>query len=554
MNRRLLLIGGGFVALFGAIGLRLVDLGLDGLDRAVAAPAATRSATSPVRADLLDRAGRVLATTVPAPRIVADPRRVRDPEREAALLATTLDGLAVDDLARRLASDRHWIVVRREASLAEVEAVRRLGLPAVDVEYRQARVYPNGRLGAHVVGYVDVDNNGLSGAELAFDTALRGAAPRPVRLALDLAVQAAVTEELERALELYRAKAGSALVVAVGTGEIIAAASLPDFDPHHPADADEDARKDRNTTQTFELGSVFKLVNVAMGLAAGTVRVDDRIDISTTLRVNGLPINDFRPKKPVVTVAEALMHSSNIANAKIALRTGAAKQRAFLAGLGLDRALPLETGAVAAPQLPRRWRESTTATVAFGHGIAVTPLHLVSAVAALLGPGHLTEPTLRRRDAPVAGTPVIDAEVVRTMRGLAYRVAVEGSGQQALVDGYLIGGKTGTAEKIGPDGRYMDGRVRSSFVAAVPIHEPAYVVYVVLDEPQGPPEHRDLYFGSWTAAPTVGRIIARMGPILRLKPSPPGAVDDLRRWGGLAPTTAAERHTGESDAARRSRG
>ena len=551
MNPRLVLVGAAFVALFGAIGLRLVDLGLGSTPAPTAGPVV---AGETPRADLLDRRGRVLATTVPAPRIVADPARVRDPAAEARAVAGVLDGIDAAELARRLAGDGRYAVVRREASLDEVEAVRRLGLPALWVEYRHARVYPNGRTAAHLLGHVDVDNNGLAGAERAFDRRLSGPDAAPVHLALDLAVQTVVEAELRAAKERHRAKAAAALVLDVRTGELLAAASLPDYDPHRAGAADPEARKDRNLTQTFELGSVFKLVNVAMGLDAGVVTLDSELDARRPIVVNGHRISDFRPQARPLSVPEALMHSSNIANARIALRVGAERQRAFLDAFALDRPLALETGTVARPQLPARWPEVTVATVAFGHGIAVTPLHLASAVGGLLGPGHPIPPTLERRDAPLARPPVVDPGLVETMRGLAWRVATEGSGSKAQVAGYLVGGKTGTAEKLGPGGGYQDGKVRSSFVAALPIHDPRYVVFAMLDEPIGLGDRPDLYYGGWTAAPAVGAMIARIGPILGLEPSPAEAVRDLERWGGVTPVLDARDDEGGADAARRSRG
>jgi cell division protein FtsI (penicillin-binding protein 3) len=551
VNARLALVGAAFVALFGAIGLRLVDLGLGSAAPAAAGPVV--AAETP-RADLLDRHGRVLATTVPAPRIVADPAHVRDPAGEAGAIAAVVDDVDAAALARRLAAGGRYVVVHREASLDEVEAVRRLGLPALWVEYRHARVYPNGRLAAHLLGHVDVDNNGLAGAERAFDDRLSGPDAAPVHLALDLAVQSVVEDELRAAKTRHRAEAAAALVMDVRTGELLAAASLPDFDPHHAGAAGGDARKDRNLTQTFELGSVFKLLNVAMGLNAGVVDVASELDATEPIVVNGHRIRDFRPEQRPLSVPEALMHSSNIANARIALRVGAERQRAFLDAFALDRPLALETGNVARPQLPARWPEVTVATVAFGHGIAVTPLHLASAVGGLLGPGHPIEPTLERRDAPLRRAPVVERRLVETMRGLAWRVATEGSGSQAQVAGYLVGGKTGTAEKLGPDGTYQDGEVRSSFVAVLPVHAPRYVVFAMLDEPVGLGDRPDLRYGGWTAAPAVGAMIARIGPILGLEPSPADALRDLERWGGLTPVMDARDDEGGADAARRSRG
>ncbi|MEO1092763.1 MAG: penicillin-binding protein 2 [Pseudomonadota bacterium] len=554
MNARLWLVSAAFVVCFGVIGLRLVAMGLTTPDQA--AIARYQPAPLATRADLLDRQGRLLATTVVAPQVTADPRAVRDPSSEADALAAVL-GADAGRLRTLLASKRHHVVLARDVGPRELERVRRLGLPAVRFEYRSARIYPNGQLAAHALGHVGIDNVGLDGAERAFDERLRGAAREPVRLSLDIGVQAAVEDELAAALDRYQAKAGAAIVMDARSGELLALASLPTFDPHQPTASGDDARKDRNVTQTFELGSVFKLLTVGLGLQSGVIGIHDHVDATNPLKIGRFTINDYRGKRRPLSVAEALMYSSNIANGRIGMMAGAERWQRYLRDLGLDRALALETGTGARPQTPKRWPNVTVATVSFGHGIAVTPLHLTTAVSALLTDGRLVEPTLlaRSEEQAPAGPQVVDDTTIKHMRGLAYRVAVEGSGKKALVDGYLIGGKTGTAEKVDASGRYRPGLVRSSFVAAFPIHEPRYVVYVLLDEPVGEGDRPDLYYGSWTAAPAAGRMIARIGPLLGVSTSPAGMVADLRRWGGAPPDvpalTAGEER---SDATRPTRG
>lgn len=528
---RIALVAVAFALLFGAIGLRLVLLAIPPLD-SLGEQTAVASAVQVVpRGDLQDREGRLLATTVPAPKLVADPREVRNPILEAQLLADAVDGLDVAKVEKLLASERHHVVISRRLGQAEVEAVRRLGLPAISFEEQDARVYPNGRLAAHLLGYVGVDNNGLSGAERAFDDRLTGNPPEAVRLSIDLRVQAIVQDEVAAAMARHKAKAGTGLVLDVRTGELLAVVSLPDFDPHLPTEDGDEARKDRNLTQTFELGSVFKLLNVAMGLDSGTLKLDDRLDARNPLQVNGFRISDFRGKGRFLTVPEALMYSSNIANGHVALRAGAAAQQTFLRKIGMDRPVALETGTGAAPQWPQRWPRVRVANVAFGHGIAVTPLHLAVAVGTVMGDGKLVQPTLLRRDAPPPDRPqVVDQATVEAMRHLAWRVVMGGSGRKAQVEGYAIGGKTGTAEKV-VNGRYRDGVVLSSFIAAVPIEAPRLVLYVMLDEPVGEGDRPDLYYGGWTAAPTVGRIISQIAPILGLPPSPVDVEDQLRLWG-----------------------
>ncbi len=553
MNGRILALATCFAGLFGVIGLRLVDLGLP--DEAASGPRALAAAPLAERADLLDRQGRILATTVVAPQLVADPRHVRDAAAEAAALAAVLDGADPARLERLLAADRHHVVLARDVGPREVEAVRRLGLPAVNFEHRHVRLYPNGRLAAHTLGYVDVDNRGLSGAERAFDGRLTGPGRTPVRLSLDLAVQGAVETELQAAIDRHRAKEGAALVLDVVTGELLASVSLPAFDPHHPALAPEDARKDLNLTQTFELGSVFKVLTVGLGLEAGAIRLHDQLDARGSLRIGRSSIGDYRARNRVLSVAEGLIHSSNIANARIGLKIGGERYARFVQDIGLTTPLVFEGGTSARPQVPPRWSDIATATVAFGHGLAITPLHYASAVATMLGDGRPVRPTLLAEATPPAreGAAVFRPDVVEAMRGLMWRTLHDGR-SQGLVDGYLVGGKTGTARKVGPNGRYLTGVVRSSFVAAFPIDRPRYVVFAMLDEPKAAEGHpRDRITAGWVTAPAVSRMVGRIGPILGVAPSPVDAVTRLRGWGGLDPLLRVDAGGG-AHAAREPRG
>ena len=552
MNGRILVLAACFAGVFGAIGLRLVDLGLPG----DLAPGGRYVAAGPQaeRADLLDRQGRILATTVVAPQLVADPRHVRDVAAEARAIAAALEGADEARIARLLGSDRHHVVLAREIGPREMEAVRRLGLPAVSFEHRHVRLYPNGRLAAHALGYVDVDNRGLSGAERAFDDRLTGPARTPVRLALDVAVQHAIEAELQAAIDRHRAKAGAALVMDARTGELVASASRPSFDPHHPTAAPEDARKDLNVTQTFELGSVFKVLTVALGLETGAIGVDDRLDARGSLRIGRSTIGDYRPRNRVLTVPESLIYSSNIANARIGMRVGGERYARFVEAMGLTTALTFEGGATARPQVPPRWSDIATATVAFGHGLAITPLHYTSAVAGMLTDGRRVQPTLLAQDrrVPRAGQPVLSPRVVEAMRGLTWRTLHDGR-SQGLVDGYLVGGKTGTARKVA-NGRYQTGVVRSSFVAAFPMDEPRYVVFAMLDEPQALQGHpRDRITAGWVTAPAVSRMVARIGPVLGVEPSTPEALAKLGRWSGKDPVVRVDAGGG-ADAARQPRG
>lgn len=541
-RNRLLVTGGLFAVALLCVSVRLVEL--------AATPARDRSAATPLRpvhlkmarADIVDRNGVLLATNLNTASLYADPKLVLDPDASAARLVSVLPALDRAEVAEKLKSKRRFVWLQRNLTPSQQYDVNRLGLPGIDFEREQRRVYPHGRLTAHVVGFTGVDNDGLSGIEKRLDQALvdRG---EPLQLSLDIRLQHAVREELVEAVARYRALAGAGVVLGVASGEVLAMVSLPDFDANSPASASEDARFNRNSLGTYEMGSTFKIFTLAMGLDTETVTLADGYDATKPIRVSRFTIRDFHAKRRWLSVPEIFMYSSNIGAVKMALDVGVKRQRDYLGRLGLLHASTVELPEVGKPLVPSPWRQINSMTIAFGHGLAVSPVQMATAVAAVVNGGTMHPATLLKRapDAPSAGRSILKPATSETMRRLLHQVVEDGTGRRAAAEGYLVGGKTGTAEKSGGRG-YQSKALLSSFVGVFPINDPQYVVLVVLDEPVGNEETNGRATGGWVAAPTVGNIITRIAPFLGVQPVDESApeirrallVDAKAEGGGIA--------------------
>lgn len=518
-----------FAACFLAVAVRLVDLaGVEAWRVAHAAeeagPREVIAAGPPARADIVDRNGVLLATTLQTASLYANPRIMLDKEAAAERLSTVLPKREAAELLALFQNDRAFVWVERHLPPRLVSRINALGIPGIDFMREPRRVYPQGPLLAHAVGSTDVDNKGLAGAERAFNDALVAADAEPLRLALDVRVQHAMRQELLDTMAAYSAKAAAGVVLNAKTGEVVALVSLPDFDPHAIGRADVEQQFNRVTLGVYELGSVFKAFTVAQALDRGFVTMADGYDASKPIRIRGgHVINDFRGQGRWLSVPEIFKYSSNIGTAYMALDIGAERQRAFLEDLGLGRRAGIELREVGRPLMPGVWRESTIMTVAFGHGLSVSPLQLTSAMAAMVNGGVLHRATILPHEGAMAsGTRVISAETSDHMRRLM-RIVVRTGGTATKADapGYAVGGKTGTAEKA-IDGRYVQDRLLTSFVGAFPIDDPAYVVYAVIDEPQGTDATFGFRTAGWNAAPAVGRVIGRIAPILGIAPSADG--------------------------------
>ena len=544
-RRRLRVVVGLFVVALAILGLRLGDLALMSVDAATEARAIVGAPASARRADIVDRHGNLLATDYPKTSLFADPAEVLDLQTTATQLARLL-GLDRTQLLAKLSAPRRFVWLKRHLTEADRLGVLRLGLPGIGFRTEWHRVYPQRELTSHLVGYVGIENQGLAGIEYSFEDRLAGgAAAGPLALTIDLGVQEVVRSELAHAVERFAATGGTSLVLDAGSGEILGMVSLPDFDPNRYRQAPSKARFNRNTQGTYELGSLFKVFTVAMALDAGVVDLEDGYDATEPLAFGRHRINDFHAHLRWLSVPEVIAFSSNIGAAKMATALGVEGQRAYLERFGLLSRHPIRLPEVEDPQSPSTWRPINTVTAAYGHGIAVSPLQTADAFARVLCSAPRPPAHLVAEDLPPAAAPVVSAETAAKLRWLMWLTVAEGTGDQAGVPGYLVGGKTGSADKAGAGG-YHRGGIMSSFVAAFPIDQPRYVVLVTLDEPKGDAATYGFAHGGWTAAPTVGRIIGRIGPLLGLPPE--GALAEPWFRSALVQGEAINGRTGRPEA------
>lgn len=474
------------------------------------------------RQPVVDRNGQILATNLKIASLYADPRKLQNPAEAATRLAQALPELPVGEVQAKLASGKSFVWLKRGLTPREQYEVNRLGIPGLYFHNEQRRVYPQGAMGVHVVGYTDIDGKGISGVEQHFDEQLRDPTRTgdPLELSIDVRVQHVMRDEVARAIEYFNAIGGGGIVLDVHTGEIISLVSLPDFDPAEPGTASKESRFNRITLGVYEMGSTMKTLNTAMALDYGTVKLSGGYDASRPIQISRFTIKDDHPKNRWLSVPEIFMYSSNIGSAKMAVDVGPERQRDFMQRLGMLNKPALELPEIGAPLIPRNWKTVETMTISFGHGLSVTPLQLATATAAIVNGGVLHPPTLIKRPPglPAPGRQVIRRDVSDTMRKLMALVVEEGTGSKAGVQGYMVGGKTGTSEKVNERGGYNRKALFNTFVAGFPMHNPRYIVQVMLDEPKGNKSTYGFATAGWTAAPTAGRVISRIAPLLGVPP------------------------------------
>ena len=488
-------------------------------------------AVATARPDVLDRRGEVLATDVRTPSLFGEPKRLIDVDEAVELLTAVMPDLDAKEVRDRLGNrKRGFAWLRREITPKQQQDVYKLGIPGIGFLTENKRVYPDGAEVAHLIGLVNVDNQGIAGMEKWLDNsglaALHAAGlatdrlQEPVRLSVDLRVQHAVRDELLAARDKFKAKAAAGLVTDVRTGEILAMVSVPDFDPNNPKEANDPTRINRLTTGVFEMGSTFKALTLAMGLDSGKFTLNAMLDARQSLRYGKFTIHDYHATHRTLTLPEVFIHSSNIGTAKIALGMGVEHHKWFLKKMGqLDR-LTTELPESAMPLVPKRWGELNTITIAFGHGLSVAPLQATMAVGALMNGGMMVPPTFLKRseeEAQKLAVRVIKPETSAMMRYLMRLNVEKGSAKKADIPGYYVGAKTGTAEKV-VGGRYSKTKLLTTFMAVLPADKPRYLITVLLDEPQAVPGTYGFATSGWNAAPTAGRVIARIAPMLGIAP------------------------------------
>ncbi|WP_375254883.1 peptidoglycan D,D-transpeptidase FtsI family protein [Yoonia sp.] len=532
---RLLVLGLGFFCAFALIGLRMGAL-------AASAPEEPRAAVAgnPIigqRSDIVDRNGRILATNLQTYSLYAHPREMVDPENAVNGLMEIFPELDAEKLLADFTGDRRFLWIRRQISPEQMQAVHDIGSPGLLFGPREMRLYPNGPIAAHILGGASYGREGVSSAEVIgvagverqFDDFLRDPANEgaPLELSLDLTVQAASEQVLAGGMSIMNAKGAASVLMDIYTGEIVSMVSLPDFDPNNrprvltSGDQTDSPLFNRAVQGVYELGSVFKIFAIAQAMELGLVSDDTMIDTEGPLRWGPFRIRDFKDYGPQLSTTDVIVKSSNIGTARIAMQIGAERQREFLDSLGFLEPTPLEMveAPTGRPLLPSNWSEISTMTISYGHGLSTSPVHLAAGYASLLNGGTRIEPTLLRRDDPQLGPRVVSAEVSVLARQMLRQVVTRGTASFGEVQGYAVGGKTGTADKPRTNGGgYYEDKVISTFASVFPANDPRYVLIVTLDEPSENSGAEPRRTAGWTAVPVAAEMIRRVAPLLGLRP------------------------------------
>ncbi len=528
---RLKLIGLAFLCVFATIDVKLIRLGVS-KEPPRSLKSAAADAVSGARPDLLDRNGEILATDIKTMSVFAEPRRIIDKDEAVELLTAVLPDVDARGLRDRLGSKKGFVWVKRGVTSAQQAEVYHLGLPGIGFLPENRRVYPNGPVAAHVIGFTNLDNQGIAGIEKYVDGQglgdLKGAGfdikpqdLKPISLSIDIKATHAVRDELAKGIEHYKAKSGAAAVMDVNTGEMIAYTSLPDYDPNNPVDALDPNHINRLSVGVYEMGSTFKAISIAMALEANKVTLRSTVDARENLRYGRFTIHDFHAEHRMLTVPEVFKFSSNIGTARMAMLVGVEGHKAFLRKMGqLDR-LKTELPESASPLYPRNWSELNTITIAFGQGLNVAPLQAMMAVAGLVNGGYMQAPTFLKRDSDdtrLSVSRVVRPEVSESLRYLMRLNATDGSAKKANVPGYFAGGKTGTADKI-IHGHYAKDKVFTTFMSIIPADKPKYLFLVLMDEPQAVEGTYGFHTAAWNSGEVCGKIMARVAPLLNMPPS-----------------------------------
>lgn len=466
------------------------------------------------RADIVDRNNNIIATSLPTVSLYACPHEMIDFDEAAEKTCSVFSDIEKDKFLHRLKKAKKFLWVKRNLSPTQEQEILNQGIPGFHFLKTEKRVYPDKNLLAHVIGGTDVDNNGIAGIEKVFDEALKSST-RPISLSIDMNIQHAVHDELQKAIKEFRAKGGAAIVMKIKTGEIFSLVSLPDFDPNRNENPNSRERFNMATSSAIEPGSCAKIINTAMALETKKITPFSQYDARFPIKIGRFTIHDFHGLETYLSVEDILKYSSNIGSAKIALDVGREYQKSFFKKVGLLDPVACELIETQKPLYPKNWGEVSSMTISFGHGIALSPLHLITVISGMLNNGIKNNPTLLKKNSKPSGERIISEKTSKQIAILMRLNVTEGANKKAEVKGYCVGGKSGTAEKSNR-GRYSKTANYTGFIGAFPMPNPEYSVYVVLDEPQATAKTHGFRTAGWIAAPTAANIIRRIGPMLNV--------------------------------------
>ncbi len=539
-EHRLTMLGLAFFLGFGAIGGKMAML-------AVSEPQEPRLAVANTgihsqRADIVDRNGSVLATNLVTTSLYAQPHMMIEPVKAADKLAEIFPDINHEKLLKQFTGKRKFVWVRKKVSPEQKQLVHDIGEPGLLFGPREMRLYPNGKLAAHILGGAGFGKEdvraaeliGVAGVEKFFDERMRDPAQvdKPLELSIDLTAQATMRRVVAGGMKIMNAKGAAAVLMDVHTGEIVSMVSLPDFDPNDrptpllKGDPSDSPLFNRAAQGVYELGSTFKLFAAAVSLDKGLANEDTMINTQGPIRWGKFRIRDFHNYGKTLSLTDVIVKSSNIGTARIAQAAGTDAQKKILDDLGFFAPVPVEISEASRtkPLLPRNWSDLSTMTISYGHGIAATPLHLATAYATLANGGYQIKPTLLKSDVSAAhGDQVLKQSTSDSLMRMLRAVVTKGTASFGEVDGYHVGGKTGSADKPKPNGGYYDDKVIATFASAFPTHDPKYVLVLTLDEPSIQAAGEERRTAGWTAVPVAAELITRMAPVLNMRPELAGS-------------------------------
>jgi cell division protein FtsI (penicillin-binding protein 3) len=469
------------------------------------------------RSDIVDRNHEILATNISTASAYANAKQIINIDEAVQKLSTVLTDLSPDEIRKRLSSGKNFVWLARHITPKMQSDINALGIPAVYMYKDQTRIYPHGSLASHLIGVSGVDGKGLSGIECFFDTSLQQE-KTPLELSIDIRVQHILHNELSNGIEEFKAKGANAIVMKAKTGEILGLVSLPDFNPHDMSKAGTEAFFNRNTLGSYEPGSVFKILNVAIALESGKAKLDSIFDGSAPVQIGKFKVTDFKGLNRPMTLTEAFVKSSNIASIKISQRFGVTTQKEYMKKFGALDKISIELPEIGVPLIPKDWKEVAMMTISYGYGISQTPLQLLTMVTNIINDGRKVKPTLIKN----SNSEMLEAETVvckktsRLVRSLMRMVATEGTARKANIEGFQVFGKTGTAYQKSAKGGYGAEGSRSrttTFIGGFPEHDPEIMLIVMMDDPKGSKETAGYATAGWNAAKVAGQIIEKIGPL-----------------------------------------
>ncbi len=499
---------------FLVIGAKLITIGfMQGAQESYIGEQESTTGLQTGRADIVDRNGSILATSITTSSMYANPRVILNAKEAAKKLASILPKLQQKEILQRLTAKKSFVWLARHLTPTQKAKVIGLGIPGIDFMRDQRRVYPYANLTAHVTGFADVDGNGIAGLEKGLDERLRSE-DAPLEISLDIRFQHVLYDELTNGIKEFSAKGGSGIVMDVNTGEILAMVSFPDFDPNNPNHKDKDSLFNRATLGVYEMGSTMKVANTALALESGHINLATQFDATQPLKVGRFQVSDYRGKNSWLNVAQIFVHSSNIGSAKMALKVGGKRQKAFLNKLGLLKPAKIELPEIGTPISPANWSDTSTITIAYGYGVSTSPLQLTRAIAGIVNNGLMPQPTLlSKQQGTIVQTRIVSPSTSIKVRHLMQQVVSKGTARKAKVTGITIAAKTGTTNYRHAHGRgYQKKDVTTYCVGAFP-ETPRYIVFVMLDCPKGLKKTFGFNAGGWNAAPISGRIIKRISTL-----------------------------------------